>query len=253
MKGWKLEDMWSPGDDYKVILFYRYVFIEEVESFIEELKRKCESWGLLGRILVAKEGINGTLAGSLENVDNFIQCLSNDIRFQLIDWKSTIVSKSQYLPFLSLSIREVSEIISCGNKKELVNSAIEFDPSTFGGLQGTGKHLTPIEFHQMLSQMELNQGKEDFLLLDIRNEFEYNIGHFEQARNIGTVVYSETFQKLDQILRNPPLEQSLPAPVENEKQPKILMYCTGGIRCEKASAFLKAKGYEEVYQVNNFL
>jgi UPF0176 protein len=256
--------MWQKGDDYKIILFYRYVVIEDVSDTIQNFLQNCQMLGLMGRILVSKEGINGTLAGSCPDIDSFIAFMTADSRFAKVDWKTTFISNGEFLPFPTLSIREVTEIVSCGLARSFINSNVTFESNTFGGIEGTGVHLTPSEFHQMLTQEQNN-----CLLLDIRNDFEYDIGHFEKAMNIGTFLYSETFQKLDDLLglkeegsseKKKAEEHQLPSAKEennneNEITEKpILMYCTGGIRCEKASAYLKAKGLKNVYQVSrNYL
>jgi len=243
--------MWTKGDNYKIILFYRYVKIDDVSLLISQLREKCERAGLLGRILVSEEGINGTLAGSLPDVSDFVSFMNHDSRFSHVDWKETL-GKGDYLPFLGLSIRQVDEIISCGEKKQFINSNIEYNNETFGGINGTGQHLTPAEFHQAM-----NTNQEKVLLLDIRNEFEYDIGHFENALNIGTFTYAETFKALDEVFQKQQQEpQTASVAMDNVEEAvkppqdtKILMYCTGGIRCEKASAYLRAMGHDNVYQL----
>jgi UPF0176 protein len=190
---------WIEGHPYTVILFYRYVIINDAEVLIEELLKICTEIGILGRILIANEGINGTLAGSVTGIDFFIQYMKEDERFCNIDWKTShvktnseeleehsnkdmnsdknSVSRSEgnmtdSLPFLCLSIRKVKEIISSGRSKDFINSNLSFDTDSFGGLSGTGEHLTPTAFHNALEDLN----KEDGMLLDIRNQFEYSIG-----------------------------------------------------------------------------
>lgn len=232
--------IWRPGDVYKVALFYRYVLVDSVEVLIEQLNAMCVELGLLGRILVSSEGINGTLSGSIAAIDMFEAKLRQDERFRVIDMKYSTDSGDS-LPFKDLSVRRVDEIISCGQgAREFIDSNIEFDPESFGGIKGTGEHLSPEEFHNGVL-------KDDSIVLDIRNKFEYDIGHFEKAVGLGTNQYAETFDTLDSIL-SCNVDMSV---TDNQNVDKpIYMYCTGGIRCEKASAYLKAKGFSNVYQVS---
>ena len=220
----------------QVILFYRYVEIldEEQNMFIDIWIKKCTELEILGRILVASEGVNGTLAGTPQAIESFIKFfVSLDLRFEKIDWKFS--SGTGSLPFLNLTIKKVKEIVSTGQIGSFINQRVEFDSQTFGGLSGTGQHLSPEQFHSAVEE-------KDGVLLDIRNEYEFGIGHFEGAVGLGTFTYSETFTALDQLLeRNHPDEPVVSKP--------IYMYCTGGIRCEKASAYLCAKGYQNVYQL----
>lgn len=229
--------------EYKVILFYRYVAIDQPEVLENSLRAKCEELSLLGRILLATEGINGTLAGSRENVDAFVSFMVSDDRFSAIDWKDSFGAGK--LPFPVLSVKIVPEIVSSGSRGKQLKDTMHFDPATFGGLAETGKHLTAEEFHRGLDDPNC-------VLLDIRNHFEYDIGHFENAVNIGTYTYAETFDKLDSLLSIPPATTQAPTepepPVPADK--KIFMYCTGGVRCEKASAYLRNRGFENVYHVS---
>jgi len=241
---------WVSGDDYAIALFYRYVLIAEPAELVEQLKEKCQRCGLLGRILVSREGVNGTLAGGVAAVNSFVAELSADPRFANIDWKFTN-DRGDSLPFLGLSIRVVDEIIASGRAGSFINSNISFNDATYGGITGTGTHLTPTEFHNALA-------RNDGIILDIRNEFEFDIGHFKGSKNLKTFNYAETFDALDQVLGPAPQEgkhevESRPTTDSTDNgdapQQNIYMYCTGGIRCEKASAYLCAKGYSNVYQL----
>jgi len=239
--------LWMPGNDYTIALFYRYVAIADPTAFVRDLRQSCEKYGLLGRILVSKEGINGTLAGGVAAIDSFVADMTADPRFAHIDWKFT-QDKGDSLPFLGLSIRVVDEIIASGRAASFINENITFDDATYGGITGTGTHLTPTEFHNALA-------RNDGIILDIRNEFEFDIGHFKNSTNLKTFNYAETFDALDQVLGAAPTSKSkaedVAEPAKEEAPPaqNIYMYCTGGIRCEKASAYLCAKGFTNVYQV----
>lgn len=145
-----LSSNWLEGQPYTVILFYRYVNITDIETLIAELLALCKASGILGRTLIASEGINGTLAGSQSSIDAFVQHMRADARFSNIDWKTSHVdSGSLALPFLCLSIRETKEIISSGRSKAFISDNYSYDNDTFGGLSGTGEHLAPAEFHKV--------------------------------------------------------------------------------------------------------
>lgn len=240
------ERLWIPGNDYTIALFYRYVEIADPAAFVQDLKDSCEIYELLGRVLVSREGINGTLAGGVSAIDSFVANLSADPRFAHIDWKFS-ADRGDSLPFLGLSIRVVDEIIASGRAASFINENISFNDATYGGITGTGTHLTPIEFHNALA-------RNDGVILDIRNEFEFDIGHFKGSKNLKTFNYAETFDALDQVLgpsgpEAKTTEQTESAQEEATPEQNIYMYCTGGIRCEKASAYLCAKGFKNVYQV----
>ena len=224
---------WQVGSPYRVILFYRYVSIDDVPLLEVFLRQRCEDLGLLGRVLIAKEGINGTLAGSFPCIDAFIEWMAEDIRFRLIDWKSSIeIDQVASLPFLNLSIRQVSELVSCGGKvRPYLASQSSFEPSTYGGLSNTGTHLSPAEFHHAIENLTT-----DGLLLDIRNQFEYDIGHFNNAKPLNCVTYSESWATIDGMLQD-----------KDPVNTPVYMYCTGGIRCEKASVYIRTKGFQDVY------
>jgi UPF0176 protein len=204
--------VWLSGQPYTVVLFYRYVKVAKPQELCNALRKCCIRLGLLGRILVAEEGINGTLAGLPLSVDSFIQEMKADDRFSKVDWKSTTVaSGATKLPFLNLSIREVTEIVSSGRQRDFISSQTQFDGDTFGGITGTGTHLTPEAFHHNLHSSKDNER----ILLDVRNQFEYDIGHFKSAQSLNCATYAETWTNMDSILKN-----------ETPEKP-IYMYCTG--------------------------
>ena len=141
---------WEVGQPYQIILFYRYVLIVDVEALILKLKTICTASGILGRILVAAEGVNGTLAGSVTSIAHFIHTMTVDERFSNVDWKlSQIDAGASSLPFLCLSVRETKEIISTGRSKAFISKNTAFDENSFGGLSGTGQHLAPVDFHEV--------------------------------------------------------------------------------------------------------
>lgn len=225
-----------------MVLFYKYFPLSDSEQlhFIDELKCRCAENNMLGRILIAGEGMNGTLASTSGSTNDFCEQISNYLLQQHgiinIDWKFSI-DRGPEPPFLNLSIRQVKEIVGTGSASEFLQSIIRYDPSAFGGISTCGQHVDARQFHNALSNAD-----DDKIVLDIRNQFEYDIGHFEGSVNLATYTYSETFAALD---------RTLAARASGPSQP-IYMYCTGGIRCEKASAYLSAKGFQNVFQVSNY-
>lgn len=197
---------------YPVILFYKYVAITEAEIFAAAQRELCGSLGLKGRILIASEGINGTLAGLAGDVDRYIASLRADGRFADIEIK---VSAGNAGTFPKLVVKVRSEIVT------LNAGAIAPDKDN---------HLSPAEWKRMMEE------NPDALPLDIRNRFESDAGRFENAVVCGIEHFRELPQYLDRL--------------ESLKDKTVLMYCTGGIRCEKASALFRSKGFKNVFQLH---
>jgi len=198
--------------DHKIILFYRYVLIDNIEEMISYLHNLCSELKILGRILVANEGINGTLASDCNNIDQFMETIAKDPKFKNIDWKISLGRGN--LPFNDLHVKQVKELIGCGEAKSIIDGSIAFDEDTYGGLAGTGIHLSPSAFHEAI----LNN---DGILLDIRNDYEYSIGHFNNAINLSTNTFAETWRALDKVV-----EQQASS-LSEKKTKNIYMYCTG--------------------------
>lgn len=197
---------------YPVILFYKYIAIADAESFAAEQRRLCESLGLKGRILIAAEGINGTLAGPEEGVNRYVAALRTDARFADIEIK---VSAGDAGTFPKLVVKVRSEIVT------LNAGAIVPDKDN---------QLSPAEWKRMMEE------DPEAVLLDIRNRFESDAGKFEMA----VVCDIEHFRELPQYVGR----------LESLKDKTVLMYCTGGIRCEKASALFRSNGFKNVFQLH---
>ena len=223
------------NESVEVILFYRYVPLIADEALVERFRSWLEELRLLGRLLIAQEGFNGTLAGCRKSLLSFRQEMERE--YGKIDWKCSAAADA---PFPGLSVRIVGEIISTGDHtvRKLIADQVSFDSSSFGGLSGTGIHLDPLDFHSHL----LSRDKQNSLVLDIRNGFESAVGTFNDATHVNTVTYSQTWKKLDEILADP-------ARLADKETTPIYLYCTGGIRCEKASAYLLSRGAKKVYQL----
>jgi UPF0176 protein len=197
---------------YPVILFYKYVPIENPEVFAAEQRALCSSLGLKGRILIASEGINGTLAGPAEGVNRYVALLKTDARFSDIEIKTSVGDAGTF-PKLVVKVR--AEIVT------LNAGAITPDKDN---------QLSPAEWKRLLEE------NTDAVPLDIRNRFESDAGKFENA----VVCDIEHFRELPQYIDR----------LQELKDKTVLMYCTGGIRCEKASALFRGKGFKNVFQLH---
>ena len=154
----------SPSALYHVILFYKYVPVANVPALAESQRAVCERLELTGRLLLGNEGVNGTLGGTSEALREYIQHMETHDpqgRFGGIDWKWATSAKP---PFAALSVREVGEIVSTGG--------VPVDIETQGG-----EHLSPAAWHS-----ELASGRDDLVLIDVRNTYEHAIGHFVDSR-----------------------------------------------------------------------
>lgn len=192
--------------------FYKFVKIEDVPGYIAWLEEVCKNASVLGNILVAPEGINGMLAGTEAQLQIFRDALAKDSKFDGMIYKRTTCSK---MPFKRLKVRLKKEIVPLG----LDN----VDATT-----KTGVNLSPEAWREFIK-------RDDVVLIDNRNSFEYEIGHFKNA--IDPEVHH--FRRFAEYM-----EENLPKWEGKE----IAMYCTGGIRCEKTTAWLLDKGLQ-VYQL----
>ncbi len=196
-----------------ILLFYKYVPIENPRDFREEHILVCKEIGLRGRILVAQEGINGSVSGTQEQTEQYKSFIRSDSRFADIIFKEeTGISN----PFKKMAVKV---------KKEIVNFGVAVN------LDNTGEHITPKEF------LDIYNLNDDVLIVDARNEYESHVGKFKGAITLPIQTFREFPKKALEILGD-------------KKDKKIVMYCTGGIRCEKASAYLKENGFKDVSQLN---
>ena len=200
------------SETYPVILFYKYVPIPNAEVFAADQRALCLSLELKGRILIASEGINGTLAGPAEGVNRYVALLKADARFSDIEIKMTTGDAGTF-PKLVVKVR--SEIVT------LNAGSIAPDKDN---------QLNPAEWKQMMEE------NPDAVPLDIRNRFESDAGKFENA----VVCDIEHFRELPQYVDR----------LQGLKDKTVLMYCTGGIRCEKASALFRSKIFKSVFQLH---
>jgi len=197
----------------RVLLYYKYVRLAAPDAFAREHRALCQSLGLLGRVLLGSEGINGTLAGTPEATVAYEAALRSRAEFSDIEFK---ISFAETMPFRRLELKVRREIVTLGAGEEL-------DPT-----RDTAPHLTPAEWKRMIEE-------EDVVLFDVRNRYETEVGRFKGA----ITPPIENFRELPQVL---PQYQDL-------KDKTVLMYCTGGIRCEKASALFRSAGFKRVFQL----
>lgn len=198
----------------KVILYYNFTPIADPESFRNEHREKCKKFNLKGRIYISKEGINGTLAGSNKDIDAYEKYLNSIEGFEDTEYKEDL---SDTIPFTKLIVKTRREIVA-------LKAPVPINP------EDGGKHLQPEEWRKIL------ESDEDYVLIDVRNNYESKIGHFEGALKPNLEKFYEFPKWIDNIDIN--------------KNKKILMYCTGGIRCEKFSVLMKEKGYKDVNQLH---
>ncbi|MCH2176768.1 MAG: rhodanese-related sulfurtransferase [Lentisphaeria bacterium] len=200
----------------QTVSFYRYVRIEEIEKFRADLYRFWFKNGVVGRVYVAHEGINAQISVPIENWDKFIDHLSSVEELKNMPLKIALEEKGT--SFLKLIVRIKEKIVADG----LADHEID--------LSNMGRHLDPLEFDEMLEDPEA-------VVVDVRNHYESEVGHFDGA----ICPDVDTFKESLPIIRDM---------LEDHKDKPVLMYCTGGIRCEKASAYLKANGFNNVNQLH---
>jgi UPF0176 protein len=199
--------------DFLTAALYKFVELSDFANLRAPLLACCEANQVVGTILLAEEGINGTIAGAPENVYAVLAFLRSDARFADLVHKE---SRSPKPPFYRLKVRLKREIVTLG--------VPDINPS-----QMAGQYVKPEEWNKLLDDP-------DVVVVDVRNDYEVSIGTFKGAINPKTKSFSE-----------------LPEWVEQETalhhKPKVAMFCTGGIRCEKSTAFLRKVGFDEVYHL----
>jgi len=198
---------------FKVITFYQFINLDNLEKLAQQLKRFCISNKIRGSIILAAEGVNGTLAGLPNNIDG----LENYIIELGMANLNVKYSKSREMPFYRLKIKIKNEIVT------MLNDPIETN-------KPRAISVSSDEWNDLINQP-------DVIVLDVRNQYETEIGRFDQAviPNIDSFIQMKKY--IDEDLRE-------------YKNKKIAMYCTGGIRCEKASYYMKQQGFNEVFQLD---
>jgi UPF0176 protein len=204
---------------YTILLYYKYTNIEDPEGLKNAQMAFCKARNMKGRVIVAKEGINGTIEGTNEACAEYMDMMKADPRFADIHWKiSEGTENGNAFPRLSVKVRPEIVSLHLGNEKDI-------DPNEI-----TGTHLKPEELRKWYEE-----GKE-FHIVDMRNDYELKVGKFE-----GTVFPElNNFRDLKKNLKK----------IEDLKDKTVLTVCTGGVRCEKASGLLAREGFKDVYQLD---
>ncbi|NVK43558.1 MAG: rhodanese-related sulfurtransferase [Oceanospirillaceae bacterium] len=196
-----------------VCALYKFVALENFEEIRQPLLDLMEVEGVRGTLLLAREGINGTVAGSREAIDRLLDWLRSDSRLADLSWKESLTDE---MPFYRTKVKL---------KKEIVTMGVEgIDPR-----QVVGTYVKPQDWNALISDPEV-------MLIDTRNDYEVQIGTFKGAINPET----ESFREFPAYVKEN---------LEPARHRKVAMFCTGGIRCEKSTAYLKEQGFDEVYHL----
>ena len=196
-----------------VCALYKFVTLDDYQDIKQPLLDFMLDKTVRGTLLLAREGINGTVAGTRKSIDALLDYLRNDDRFANISYKESFTEE---MPFLRTRVKL---------KKEIVTMGVDgIDPNHI-----VGSYVKPKDWNALISDPEV-------LLVDTRNDYEFQVGTFKDALNPDT----ESFREFpDYIKEN----------LDPEKHKKVAMFCTGGIRCEKSTAYLKEQGFDEVYHL----
>ena len=196
-----------------VCALYKFVTLENYQALRQPIQDVMEKNHVRGTLLLANEGINGTIAGSRHAIDTVITWLKSDPRLAELECKESITS---VMPFNRTKVKL---------KKEIVTMGIEgIDPK-----QVVGTYVNAQDWNSLIDDPEV-------LVIDTRNDYEFQVGTFKNAINPNT----QSFREFPQYVKEN---------LDSDKHKKVAMFCTGGIRCEKSTAFLKQQGFDEVYHL----
>lgn len=202
---------------YLIAALYHFVSLPDFRDLRQPLLAFCEKQGVTGTLLLAHEGINGTIAGPESGVRAVLDYLRADSRLAKLSHKE---SWSNERPFYRMKVKLKREIVTMGVEN--------IDPTTI-----VGDYVKPDDWNELIDDP-------DVVVVDVRNDYEVAVGTFKSAVNPNT----DTFTEFPEWVR----QQSLPGGVLQGKN-KIAMFCTGGIRCEKSTAYLKSQGFDNVYHL----
>ncbi|WP_069659278.1 oxygen-dependent tRNA uridine(34) hydroxylase TrhO [Arcticibacter eurypsychrophilus] len=201
---------------YQTILYYCYTTIENAGQFATDHLEFCKSLKLVGRIIVADEGLNGTVSGTKESCDAYMNHLKANPVFDSAEFKIDDVEEPSFIK------------MHCRYKSEIVHSGLR-DPGIINPQEKSGIHLEPKEFMEM-------KDRDDVVILDVRSNYEHALGKFKNAVTLNIANFRDFPAMINELAQY--------------KDKKIITYCTGGIKCEKASALLLHEGFPEVYQLH---
>ena len=201
---------------FKVAALYKFHSIENPLSVRHMLKSNLDNNLVTGTILIGKEGLNGTISASIKDMKKAISIIKSIKGFDDINIK---YSKSKIKPFIRLKVKTKEEIVTIGDKK--------LDPSINSGI-----YVEPKDWNSFIA-------KDDVLLIDTRNNYEYSIGTFKNSINPRT----NNFREFPNWVKNQKFSN------KDKKTKKVAMFCTGGIRCEKATSYMKKEGFKNVFHL----
>jgi UPF0176 protein len=201
--------------EHLVLLYYCYSEIKDPEAFREAHHLMCLDLNLKGRIIIASEGLNGTVSGLREDCEKYMENVLSDPRFEHTEFKVDVMKEHA---FSKLHVRVKPEIVHSGLTQ--INPTVK-----------TGKYVEPDEFREILSHPD-----DDTVIIDMRSNYEHNVGKFKGAITLDIDNFRDMPAKIDEL--------------KKYKDKKVITYCTGGIKCEKASAYLLEQGFENVYQLH---
>ena len=207
--------------NYHLLAFYKFVNITNAETEVKNMKRFCDDIGMKGRIYIGEEGINAQCSTNDGQKEALLLYLENNIFFNNIldiETKSTPISSHQ---FPKMIVRYKKEIVGLG----AIYNTSEIEESKFKISVDDYKHIID------------DENPDDYLVLDMRNNYEYELGHFKNAEPAGTMTFRETEKYISDYR-------------EKAGEKEVVMYCTGGIRCEKLAVLLKNSGMKNVKQLD---
>ena len=202
---------------YQILLYYYYVKINNPQKFKRDHHLFCIKNNIKGRIIISSEGINGTVSGKKNDCEKYMNHLNKNKLFKDLDFK---VEEYNSNAFKKINVRL---------KNEIVNSGINDDSI----LDKKGQYIEPSDFKTILEDLP-----DDVTILDVRSNYEHSIGRFNNALTLNIENFRDFPDKISELKRM------------ISKKNKIITYCTGGVKCEKASAYLMKNGYENVYQLH---
>ena len=197
---------------FKVFGFYKFVKVKSLKKNKNFLQKLFISNYIRGTVIIAKEGLNGTISGSIKNIDKTTKKLKSLFSFEKFD--SSNESKSKFQPFHKPKVKI---------KKEIVPMNLTINPKE----RNIETHLEPKEWNKLIKN-------KDTYIIDTRKPFEYKVGTFKRSVNPNVNNFRDFPKYLNKLKKNKP----------------VAMFCTGGIRCEKTSVYLKKKGFKNIYQLN---
>ena len=196
-----------------ICALYKFTRLDDFEEIQSSLKLFLDSLNIRGTLLLAREGVNGTIAGDNDSIMKSLDYLQKDGRLAGLEYK---LSYSEKPPFKRLKVKLKKEIVTLG--------VSDIDPT-----HSSGTYVKPADWNELINDP-------DVVLIDTRNNYEFEIGSFKGSINPNT----ETFREFPAYTKNN---------LEKYRDKKIAMFCTGGIRCEKSTAYLKSKGFENVFHL----